>query len=47
MRALSIFLLSSVALLLSACAGMPVPTTSNTDSVPGTALRGTVHGGQT
>jgi hypothetical protein len=46
MRALSIFLLSSVALLLSACAGMPVPTTSNSDSVPGTALRGTVHGGQ-
>jgi len=46
MRALCAFLLSSVALLLSACAGMPVPTTSNTDSAPGTALRGSVHGGQ-
>jgi streptogramin lyase len=46
MRALCAFLLSSVALLLSACAGMPVLTTSNTDSVPGTVLRGSVHGGQ-
>ena len=46
MRALNAFLLSSVALLLSACAGMPVLTTSNTDSVPGTVLHGTVHGGQ-
>ena len=46
MRAPSAFLLSSVALLLSACAGMPVLTTSNTDSVSGTALRGSVHGGQ-
>ncbi len=46
MRAPCAFLLSSVALLLSACAGMPVLTTSNTDSVPGTVLHGSVHGGQ-
>jgi streptogramin lyase len=46
MRALSAFLLSSVALLLSACAGMPVPTTSSTDSFPGTVLHGSVYGGQ-
>jgi streptogramin lyase len=46
MRVLCAFLLSSVAFLLSACAGMPVPTTSNTDSAPGTVLRGSVHGGQ-
>ena len=46
MRVLCAFLLSSVALLLSACAGMPVLTTSNTDSVPGTVLHGSVHGGQ-
>jgi hypothetical protein len=46
MRALSAFMLSSVALFLSACAGMPVPTTSSTDSAPGTVLHGTVHGGQ-
>lgn len=46
MRVLSLVLLSSVALLLSACAGMPVSTISNTDSVPGTVLHGSVHGGQ-
>jgi streptogramin lyase len=46
MRALCAFLLSSVALLLSACAGMPVLTTSNSDPVPGTVLHGSVHGGQ-
>jgi len=46
MRTLSALVLSSVALVLSACAGMPVPTTSATDSVPGTVLHGTVHGGQ-
>ncbi len=46
MRASCAFLLSSVALLLSACAGMPVLTTSNTDSAPGTVLHGAVHGGQ-
>ena len=46
MRALCASLLSSVVLLLSACAGMPVLTTSNTDPVPGTALHGSVHGGQ-
>ncbi len=46
MRAPCAFLLSSVALLLSACTGMPVPTMSNTDPVPGTVLHGTVHGGQ-
>lgn len=46
MRALCAFMLSSVALFLSACAGMPVPTVSNTDSVPGTVLHGVVHGGQ-
>ncbi len=46
MRVLCAFVLSSVAFLLSACAGMPVITTSNTDAVPGTVLRGSVHGGQ-
>jgi streptogramin lyase len=46
MRVFSAFLLSSVALFLSACAGMPVPTISNSDSAPGTVLRGSVHGGQ-
>jgi NHL repeat len=46
MRVLCAFALSSVALFLSACAGMPVVTTSNTDSVPGTVLHGSVHGGQ-
>ena len=46
MRAPCAFLLSSVALLLAACAGTPVLTTSNPDSVPGTVLHGTVHGGQ-
>ena len=46
MRVLCASMLSSVALLLSACAGMPVITTSNTDSIPGTALHGSVHGGQ-
>jgi streptogramin lyase len=46
MRAPCAFLLSSVALLLSACVGRPVVTTSNTDSIPGTALHGSVHGGQ-
>lgn len=46
MRALCAFMLSSVAMLLSACAGMPVSTTSNNDSAPGTVLHGIVHGGQ-
>src|ERR1700722_2680911 len=36
----------SCALVLSGCAGMPPITTSNTDSIPGTVLHGTVHGGQ-
>src|SRR5580698_5419359 len=36
----------SFALVLSGCAGMPPITTSNTDSIPGTVLHGTVHGGQ-
>ena len=46
MRLPFVILLSSCALLLAGCAGMPAITTSNTDSIPGTALRGSVHGGQ-
>ena len=46
MRVLFAFALSSLALLLAACAGMPVLTTSNNDNVPGTVLHGSVHGGQ-
>jgi hypothetical protein len=46
MRVLCAFVLSSVALLLSACTGMPVLTSSNTGPASGTALRGSVHGGQ-
>jgi len=46
MRASFTFVLSSVALLLSGCAGMPAITASNTGSVSGTALHGSVHGGQ-
>ncbi len=36
----------SCALVLAGCAGMPAITTSNTDSIPGTVLHGSVHGGQ-
>jgi sugar lactone lactonase YvrE len=46
MRASFTFVLSSVALLLSGCAGMPTIPISNTGSVSGTALHGSVHGGQ-
>jgi len=46
MRLPFVIVLSSCALLLSGCAGMPAITTSNTDSIPGTVLHGTVHGGQ-
>jgi hypothetical protein len=46
MRLPFVILLSSCALLLSGCAGMPAITTSNTDSIPGTVLHGSVHGGQ-
>ena len=46
MRLPFVILLSSCALLLAGCAGMPAITTTNTDSIPGTALRGSVHGGQ-
>jgi hypothetical protein len=37
---------SFIALLLSGCTGMPAITTSSTGSVAGTALHGSVHGGQ-
>jgi hypothetical protein len=46
MRVLYALVLSSVALLLAACAGMQVPIASNDGSVPGTVLHGSVHGGQ-
>ncbi len=46
MRVLYALVLSSVALVLAACGGMPVPITSNDGSVPGTVLHGSVHGGQ-
>src|ERR1700733_525501 len=46
MRLPFVILLSSCALVLAGCAGMPAITTSNTDSIPGTVLHGTVHGGQ-
>ncbi len=46
MRLPFVILLSSCALFLAGCAGMPAITTSNTDSIPGTALHGSVHGGQ-
>ncbi|MGA9063371.1 MAG: NHL repeat-containing protein [Terracidiphilus sp.] len=46
MRISSAIAFSSLALLLSGCAGAPVMTPSSTGSVPGTALRGKVHGGQ-
>ena len=46
MRVSCAILLSSCPLLLSGCTGMPVATMSNTDSVPGTVLQGSVHGGQ-
>ena len=46
MRLPFVILLSSCALVLAGCAGMPAITTSNTDSIPGTALHGSVHGGQ-
>ncbi|MEI9967599.1 MAG: hypothetical protein WDM87_02850 [Terracidiphilus sp.] len=46
MRLPFVILLSSCALVLAGCAGMPAITTSNTDSIPGTVLHGSVHGGQ-
>jgi hypothetical protein len=46
MRLPFVIVLSSSALLLLGCAGMPAITTPNTDSIPGTALHGSVHGGQ-
>jgi streptogramin lyase len=46
MRLPFVILLSSCALLVSGCAGIPAITTSNTDSIPGTVLHGSVHGGQ-
>ncbi len=46
MRIFAAFAASFGALLLSGCAGMPANTVSNTDSVPGTVLHGSVHGGQ-
>jgi hypothetical protein len=46
MRLPFVIVLPSCALLLSGCAGMPAITTSNTDSIPGTVLHGSVHGGQ-
>ncbi len=46
MRPSFAFVLSLSALFFSGCAGMPVVTTSSTGSVSGTALRGSVHGGQ-
>jgi hypothetical protein len=46
MRLLSAIALSSTALALAACAGMPAVNTASTGSSSGTALRGSVHGGQ-
>lgn len=46
MRLLSAIALSSTTLVLSACAGMPAVNTLSTGSSSGTALHGTVHGGQ-
>jgi sugar lactone lactonase YvrE len=46
MRLLSAIALSSSALALAACAGMPAVNTSSSGSSSGTALRGSVHGGQ-
>jgi len=46
MRLLFVIVLSSCALILAGCAGMPAITSSNTDTIPGTVLHGTVHGGQ-
>jgi streptogramin lyase len=46
MRIIAAIAASFVTLLLSGCAGMPAITTSSTGSVSGTALHGSVHGGQ-
>jgi hypothetical protein len=46
MRLPFVILPFSCALVLSGCAGMPAITTSTTDSIPGTVLHGSVHGGQ-
>jgi hypothetical protein len=46
MRLLSAIALSSSALALAGCVGMPAVNTSSTGSASGTALRGSVHGGQ-
>jgi len=46
MRLPLVIVLFSCALVLAGCAGMPAITTSNTDSIPGTVLHGSVHGGQ-
>jgi sugar lactone lactonase YvrE len=46
MRLPFVIVLFSCALVLAGCAGMPAITTSNTDSIPGTVLHGSVHGGQ-
>jgi len=47
MRVTRAILFLSCAVLLTGCAGAPVMTTTQTGSVPGVALRGRVHGGQT
>jgi len=46
MRIFAAIAASLGALFLSGCLGMPAITTSSTGSVSGTALRGSVHGGQ-
>ena len=46
MRLPFVMLLSSCALVFAGCTGMPPITTPNTDSIPGTVLHGSVHGGQ-
>src|ERR1039458_5585719 len=46
MRIFAAIAASFGALLLSGCAGMPAITTSSTGSVSGTALHGSVRGGQ-
>lgn len=46
MRTFLLIPLSISVLVLSGCSGMPVATSTTTESVPGAALRGIVHGGQ-